>query len=68
MDGLHIKNGRLVNDRPDSEMGITRAAKMRRAMKSSSLIRDIAAGIELAEQQKQMKEEMMSSMKKLFKK
>jgi|TARA_R100000084_G_scaffold108432_2_gene71040 hypothetical protein len=67
MDGLRIKNGRLINDRPDSEMGLVTAAKARRAMKSSHAVRDIAAGIELAEQQKEMREAMMASLKKMFK-
>ena len=67
MDGLRIKNGRLVNDRECSEMGIVQAAKARRAMKSSHTVRDIASGIELAEQQKEMREAMMSSLKKMFK-
>ena len=62
MDGLNIKNGRLVNDRPEGEMGIQTAAKLRRAMKSSHTVRDIAAGIELAEQQKEMREALKSSL------
>ena len=67
MDGLTIKNGRLQNDRPEGEMGIQTAAKLRRAMKSSHTVRDIASGIELAEQQKEMREMMTASLK-IFKK
>lgn len=55
IDGLRMKDGRLINDRPQSEMGISKAARLRRELKSSRNIRDIAAGIELAEQQKEMR-------------
>ena len=33
VDGLYIKNGRLINDRPDSVSGIERAASIKRAVK-----------------------------------
>lgn len=52
-DGLTMKNGQMVNNRPESETGISKAARLRRELKSSRTIRDIAEGIELAEQQKE---------------
>ena len=67
MDGLRVKNGRLVNDRPDSETGISQACRLRRAMKTSHAVKDIASGIELAEQQKEMREMMTASIN-MFKK
>ena len=54
-EGLDMERGQMVNDRPQSEMGIVKAARLRRELKSSRNIRDIAAGIELAEQQKEMR-------------
>ena len=38
MDGLTIKNGRLINNRPDSEMGITKMARIKKEMKRSDKI------------------------------
>ena len=54
-EGLNMRKGQMTNDRPQSEMGITKAARLRRELKSSRTIRDIAEGIELAEQQKEMR-------------
>jgi hypothetical protein len=67
MDGLTIKNGRLQNNRPDGVSGISEACRLRRAMKTSHTVRDIASGIELAEQQKEMREMMTASLE-IFKK
>jgi hypothetical protein len=38
MDGLTIKNGRLINNRPDSEMGITKMCRMKKAEKRAEKI------------------------------
>lgn len=38
MDGLTVKNGRLINNRPDSEMGITKMARMKKAEKRAEKI------------------------------
>ena len=54
-EGLNMRKGQMTNDRPQSEMGITKAARLRRELKSSRTIRDIAEGTELAEQQKEMR-------------
>tara|TARA_R100001594_G_scaffold11802_8_gene26486 strand:+ start:547 stop:753 length:207 start_codon:yes stop_codon:yes gene_type:complete len=67
MDGLRVKDGRLINDRPEPVSGISKAAALRREFKSSRNIRDIAAGIELAEQQKEMRDMMMDSFKSIKK-
>lgn len=55
VDGLDINHGRLINNRRDPEMGLSKAARLRREFKSSRTIKDIAEGIELAEQRKEMR-------------
>ncbi len=48
MDGLTIKNGRLINDRPDSETGIAKLARKKKELKRAEKVRMIAEGNELA--------------------
>jgi len=48
MDGLTIKNGRLINDRPDSETGIAKAARIKKQLDRAEKVRMIAEGNELA--------------------
>lgn len=50
--GYRVQDGRLINDAPDLVSGISKAAMMRKQMKSRTLTQDIADGIELAEQRK----------------
>ena len=52
VDGLYIKDGRLINDRPTSESGIARAANIKRAVKNDRKINQIAEAIQLAEDKK----------------
>jgi len=52
MDGLTIKNGRLVNERPIGMTGIQQAANMKRIIKEDRKIKMIADGIERAESMK----------------
>jgi|TARA_R110000823_G_C15527836_1_gene456435 hypothetical protein len=52
VDGLYIKNGRLINDRPDGESGIARAASVKRSIRNDRKINQIAEGIELADNKK----------------
>ena len=54
--GYRVQDGRLVNDAPDLVSGISKAAMMRKEMKSRTLTQDIALGIELAEDRKNIKE------------
>ena len=56
MDGLTIKDGRLINERRPSETGIATAAIQKAKMKGSKVVRNIADGIELSEERKVMKE------------
>ena len=48
MDGLNIKRGRLINDRPEPEMGISKMARMRKELKRAEKVRMIAEANELA--------------------
>lgn len=52
MDGLKIKNGRLVNDRPVGTTGIQEAARARALRKEAKLVKQIADGVDLAELRK----------------
>ncbi len=52
MNGLTIKNGRLVNERPDGMTGIQEAANMKRIITEDRKIKSIADGIERAESMK----------------
>ncbi len=52
VDGLYIKDGRLINDRPPGESGIARAASIKRSIKNDRKINQIAEAIQLAEDKK----------------
>ena len=58
MNGLHIKNGRLINDRPDGETGIQQAARIKKVMKNQKKIDMIADGIERAEMREKLRKMM----------
>ena len=48
MDGLFIKNGRLINMRYDGKSGIEQASMYRQQMKKQYKVDQIADGIERA--------------------
>ncbi len=52
VDGLYVKNGRLINERRVGETGIAQASRIKRAVKNDRKINRIAEGIELAENKK----------------
>jgi hypothetical protein len=54
MNGLKVKNGRLINDAPDGVTGIAQAAQIRKDMKYAKKVDMIAKGIELAELKKNL--------------
>ena len=56
MNGLTIKNGRLVNERPNGMTGIQEAANMKRIIDEDRKIKMIADGIERAESRKEFRE------------
>jgi len=54
MNGLKVKNGRLINDAPDGITGIAQAAQIRKTMKHAKKVAMITEGIELAELKKNL--------------
>jgi len=58
MDGLIIKNGRLINNRPEwtNKSGLEVAAEMRKEVKRAKQADTIADGIGMAEERKEMKD------------
>lgn len=48
VEGLYVKDGRLINDRPDGMMGIEKAAKLKQMVKKQDNIEQIAQGIQRA--------------------
>ena len=56
VDGLYIKDGRLIHDRPSSESWIARAASIKRSVKNYRKINQIAEGIQLAEDKKNFRQ------------
>jgi hypothetical protein len=52
VNGLYIKDGRLVNERPDGMTGIAQASSIKRSIDNDKKINIIAEGIELAENKK----------------
>ena len=55
MNGLTIKNGRLINERPNGMTGIQQAANMKRIIKEDRKIKMVADGIERAESMKKFR-------------
>lgn len=51
-----VKDGRLINNAPPLEMGISKAARMRREVHNSRKIAKIADGIEMAEARKNIRD------------
>ena len=49
VEGLYVKDGRLINDRPNGMMGIEKAAKLRSMVKKQENIAEIAEGIRRAQ-------------------
>tara|TARA_R110002012_G_scaffold9060_1_gene41589 strand:+ start:498 stop:707 length:210 start_codon:yes stop_codon:yes gene_type:complete len=54
VDGLYVKNGRLINGRPNGMTGIEQAANMKRIIDEGRKIKMIADGIERAEMRKDL--------------
>tara|TARA_R110002051_G_scaffold69846_2_gene125640 strand:+ start:67 stop:255 length:189 start_codon:yes stop_codon:yes gene_type:complete len=50
INGLYVKDGRLINDRPDSRSGLERAAEIRRAVKRQNNIEQIEEGVRRAQE------------------
>jgi|TARA_B110000967_G_C18648025_1_gene441887 hypothetical protein len=56
INGLYVKDGRLINERPDSESGIAKAGAIKKAMRNSKKVNQIAEGMELAENKKNFRQ------------
>jgi len=56
--GLRVEGGRLINDRPDSRMGIQKMADARRMMKHEMKVQTYAEGYVRGERMEQMSEMM----------
>ena len=54
--GLYVKDGRLINMRPDGETGIAKAANIKRAVDNDKKINIIAEAIQLADDKKKFNE------------
>ena len=48
VEGLYVKDGRLINGRPNSMMGIEKAAKIKSEVKRQRNIEEISQGIQRA--------------------
>ena len=57
-NGLTVRDGRLINERPNSEMGIVQAANARRQMKIEKKINMQAEAYVRGEQMSEMNEMM----------
>ena len=53
--GLYVKDGRLINNRPDGETGIAKAANIKRSVDNDRKVNIIAEAIQLAEDKKKFK-------------
>jgi hypothetical protein len=49
VEGLYVKDGKLVNDRTDGMTGIAKAAMMKKVLKKQENISEIAEGIRRAQ-------------------
>jgi hypothetical protein len=56
-DGLSVSGGRLVNNRPDGQTGISQASDLRKSMKMSEKISIIAKGTAMGEMMSEMSED-----------
>jgi len=56
IDGLYVKNGRLINERPNSMTGIQKAVSIKRSVTNDRKINQVAEAIKLAENKKNFNE------------
>lgn len=54
--GLTMRNGRLINNRPDGQTGIAQAAEMRKSMKKAEKVMIVAKGTAMGEMMSEMGE------------
>ena len=56
IDGLYVKNGRLINERPNSMTGIQKAVSIKRSVTNDRKINQVAEATQLAENKKNFNE------------
>ena len=56
IDGLYVKNGRLINERPNSMTGIQKSVSIKRSVTNDRKINQVAEAIQLAENKKNFNE------------
>jgi len=61
-DGLTVKDGRLINNRPCSKNGIEKAAELRKSIKRAEKISMISEGVALGDMKSDMREDGMDMM------
>ena len=54
MDGLRIKGGRLVNDRPTSESGLAKLCRLKSDINRQKKVSIIADGVQMGEAREQL--------------
>jgi hypothetical protein len=54
--GLTVRNGRLINERPDGQTGIAQAAQIRKSMKTAEKVSIVARGTAMGEMMSDMYE------------
>ena len=57
LEGLTVKDGMLINNRPDGKTGIAQAAQVKRAMKTAEKISIVARGTAMGEMMSDMSED-----------
>jgi hypothetical protein len=57
-DGLTMKNGRLVNDRPDGMTGIQEAAQIKQTLKKAKKLEMYSEAVALGIQKAKISEDM----------
>jgi hypothetical protein len=61
-DGLTVKDGRLINNRPNSKNGIEKAAELRKALKKAEKIEMYSEAVALGNMKEDMMQEGMGMM------
>jgi len=61
-DGLTVKDGRLINNRPNSKNGIEKAAELKKALKKAEKIEMYSEAVALGNMKEDMMQEGMGMM------
>ena len=61
-DGLTVKDGRLINNRPNGKNGIEKACELKKAIKKAEKIEMYSEAVALGDMKAEMREEGMGMM------